>query len=87
MDVTIEIRDESMTLVEGRLSKSREMWIGGGITCHIKGSLTDDNYEQARNLFFNYCEDRHIYPSHIHSVATLARRKAKAVETQTRRMF
>lgn len=84
--ITIEVKDESLTVHDDKLKKSREVWRAAGLIVYVKGAMDKKQYEQARNLVMNYCENVHIPVISIKKTGN-QNSFARSFETQTRRMF
>lgn len=57
---TILIKYGTMTMVNGRVPKSRLQWRGAGIEFYVRGSLAKTAYETAANLAMNETISHHI---------------------------
>lgn len=61
-EVTIVVEYGVMTMIIGKVSKSRLVWQAAGLNVNVKGSLSKDklHYEQAANLALQAAYTRHI---------------------------
>lgn len=59
-EITIVQKYDVLTVVQGRVKRSRLEWRGGGLSVYVKGSLSDLNYWSACNLATNAAIARHI---------------------------
>lgn len=58
--ITIESKNGSLLLHDGKLPKSTLEWRGDGVECYKKGSFPTQQYHAACNLLNNWALDRHI---------------------------
>jgi len=84
--ITIEVKEESLTVHDDKLKGCREVWRAAGLLVYVKGSMNKKQYEQARNLVMNYCENIHIPVSSLRKTGN-QNSFARSFETQTKRMF
>ena len=59
--ITIDVKDESMVVVEGVLKGSRREWtVTGQLDIFVKGKINGVKWDQAGNLALNVCCEMHI---------------------------
>lgn len=84
--ITIEVKDESMTVHDDKLKHARELWRAPGLLVYVLGPLSKQGYEQARHLAVIVCEEMHI-PVRSLKVTGNQKSFAREFKTETRRMF
>jgi hypothetical protein len=84
--ITIEVKDESMTVHDDKLKGCREVWRAAGLLVYVKGPLSKQGYEQARHIAIHVCEEMHIPVISLKKTGNQSS-FARQFETQTRRMF
>lgn len=86
MDMTICLSDETLVMIEGRVSGSRLVYQAAGINFYQEGVSKYHHDDCVPNMVMNACLERHI------PVVSLRRVKAvnagkKPIDTKTRNMF
>jgi len=84
--ITIDVKDESMTVIDDKLKGCREVWRAPGLIVFVKGALNKKQYEQARHLAVSVCEDMHIPVISLRKTGS-QKSFARSFETNTKRMF
>lgn len=59
-EITIVQKYDVLTVVQGRVKRSRLEWRGGGLSVYVLGALEGSNYWSACNLATNAAIARHI---------------------------
>lgn len=58
--ITIEVKNSVMVCHEGKIPKSRLVWVAAGLEVYVLGPLAPGTYDQAANLAMNYAEGVNI---------------------------